>query len=83
MKAYTCNTDIGVFEIKQISHERYELWIEYELIGSYECAEFAAEDVATHNTGNLEWDKFENEAHNCPKDLGEWAEIKNEFPQYY
>ena len=81
MHAYTYNSDIGTFEIKQIGHKRYELWIENELLGSYECAEFAAEDVADFNTDYIEWDKFENELQHFPSDLSKWSEIKEAAPE--
>ena len=81
MHTYTYNSDIGTFEIKQIGHKRYELWIEEELLGSYESAEFAAQDVANFNTDYIEWDKFENELHNFPADLGEWANVKKNSPE--
>ena len=81
MQLYTYNSNIGTFEIKQVGHDRYELWIEYELIGSYESAEFAAEDVSSFNTGYNEWDKFHNELENFPSCLSEWAVVKEELPQ--
>ena len=81
MQAYTYNANIGTFEIKQIGHERYELWIGEELLGSYESAEFAANDVAAFNTGYSEWDKFENELQNFPSGLSQWAEVKEESPR--
>ncbi|RLA72591.1 MAG: hypothetical protein DRG24_02540 [Epsilonproteobacteria bacterium] len=80
MKNYIYNTDIGTFEIKQIEHLRYELWIEEELLGSYESAEIAAEDVATFNTDYMEWDEFENELEHYPRTLSEWTEVKEDAP---
>ena len=81
MQTYTYNSDLGTFEIKQIRHKLYELWIEEELLGSYECAEFAAQDVADFNTDYLEWDEYENELHNYPSNLSQWAEIKEALPE--
>ncbi len=80
MKNYIYNTDIGTFEIKKIEHLRYELWIEEELLGSYESAEKAAEDVATFNTDYMEWDEFENELEHYPRTLSEWSEVKEDAP---
>ena len=80
MHIYTYNSDIGIFEIKQIGHERYELWIEDELLGSYKSAEFAAKDVAEFNTDYTEWDRFKNELHNFPSNLSKWAKVKEESP---
>ena len=81
MHIYTYNSDIGTFEIKQIGHEMYELWLEDELLGSYESAEFAAEDVSNFNTGYVEWDKFQNRSQNFPSSLSKWAIVKEESPQ--
>ena len=81
MHIYTYNSDIGTFEIKQVEHERYELWIEEELLGSYESAKFAAEDVSNFNTGYIEWDKFQNEFQNFPSNLSKWAIVKEASPQ--
>ena len=80
MYTYTYNSNIGTFEIKQIGHDRYELWIEYELIGSYESAESAAEDVSSFNTGYNEWDKFHNELHDFPSIISGWAQVKEASP---
>ena len=80
MYSYTYNSDVGTFEIKRIGHEMYELWIEDELLGSYECAEFAANDVSSFNTGYIEWDTFENELKNFPSDLSKWR-VTEEVPQ--
>ena len=81
MYSYTYNSNIGTFDIKQTGHDRYELWIEYELIGSYESAESAAEDVSNFNTGYNEWDKFHNELHDFPSNISKWALVKEASPQ--
>ncbi len=75
MHIYTYNTDIGTFEIKQISHKRYELWIDDEFLDVYENAEFAAKDVAEFNTGYTEWDRWENELQNFPSNLSGWKKV--------
>ena len=80
MRCYTYNSAIGTFEIKHISHERYELWIEDEMLGSYESAEFAAQDVAEFNTDYIEWDRFENELEHFPFNLSQWVEVKEDSP---
>lgn len=80
MKSFTYNTDTGTFEIRQVSHELYELWMEDEFLGSYESAEFAAADVAAFNTGYNEWDRFKNEFQNIPFDISQWAKVTEETP---
>ncbi|MGW8168743.1 MAG: hypothetical protein ACWGHH_01925 [Sulfurovaceae bacterium] len=78
MHIYTYNADIGTFEIKQIDHKRYELWIDDEILGTYENAKSAAQDVARFNTGYTEWDRWENELQDFPTDLSEWTQVKEE-----
>lgn len=78
MLTYTYNADIGTFEIKQTGHKRYELWINDEILCTYENAEFAAQDVARFNTGYTEWDRWENELENYPTNLSEWTQIEEE-----
>lgn len=80
MKMYIYNSEIGRFEIRQIEHKRYDLWINEEMLGSYVSAERAAEDVANFDTDYVEWDKLKNELENVPSDLSQWAEIKEESP---
>ena len=81
MRTYTYNSDIGTFEIKPFGHEKYELWLEEELLGTYESAKFAAQDVADFNTGYIEWDRFKNELQNFPSDLSRWRKVKEESPE--
>ena len=76
MATYLYNTDIGTFEIREVRHRLYELWIEEENLGSYDSAESAAEDVASFNTGYVEWDRFENEETNVPA----WSLISEDKP---
>lgn len=80
MKIYAYNSDIGTFGINQVGHERYELWIDEELLGSYESAALAAQDVAAFNTGYNEWDTLENDIENYPEDLGQWRKVEEEVP---
>ena len=80
MATYLYNTDIGTFETREVRHRLYELWIEEENLGSYDSAESAAEDVASFNTGYVEWDRFENEETNVPAGLHEWSLISEEKP---
>ena len=75
MRIYEFNADIGVFEIRQTGHERYELWIEEELLGEYETPESAAADVAAFDTGYNEWDKFESDGIAYPATIDDWAKI--------
>ena len=81
MRIYEYNTDIGVFEIRQIGHERHELWIEEEKLGDYESPESAAADVAALDTGYDQWDKFENEERNVPATLADWTKVQEEIPR--
>jgi hypothetical protein len=81
MKSYLYNADIGAFEIRQVSHERYQLWIEEEMLGEYASAEEAAADVAAFETDYPEWDKLENEIENAPKSLDDWTKVAEETPE--
>ena len=80
MKYYISNVDIGTFEIREIDHFRYQLLINEEVLGEYDSAELAAEDVATFNTDYVEWDNLENELENVPATLSEWTQIRGEKP---
>ena len=81
MKFYIYNADIGTFGIRQIGHKLYQLWINEEMLGEYESAEKAAQDVADFNTDYVEWDKLENELENVPHSLEDWTLIKEEVPK--
>ena len=81
MKNYIYNTDIGTFEIRQMSHLLYQLWIEEELLGEYASAELAAKDVAGFDTDYVEWDKLENELENVPTNLAQWTAVTEEIPR--
>jgi hypothetical protein len=80
MKMYIYHSEIGRFEIRQTGHRRYNLWIDEEMLGTYESAERAAEDVANFETDHLRWDTFKNELENVPSGLDQWVEIKEESP---
>lgn len=81
MQNYSYNSEIGTFEIREITHERYELWLEEELLGVYRSPEFAANDVANFDTDYPEWDKYKNELENFPATLDEWDKLEEESPQ--
>ncbi len=81
MKNYIYNADIGTFEIRQMSHLLYQLWIEEELLGEYASAELAAADVAGFETNYVEWDKLENELENVPTKLSQWTAVTEESPR--
>jgi len=81
MQIYQYNSPIGTFEIRQIGHLRYELWIEEEMLGSYENPEEAAQDVATFNTDYIEWDRFENELEDIAKTLDDWTVVTEASPR--
>lgn len=81
MQNYSYNSEIGIFEIRELAHERYELWIGEELLGVYKSPKYAANDVANFDTDYPEWDKFKNKHENFPATLDEWNKIKEESPQ--
>jgi hypothetical protein len=76
MHTYIFNTDLGTFEITNSRHHRmYELWLEYEKLGEYATARDAADDVASFNTGHIEWDNLESEAVQVPAGIEAWTEV--------
>ena len=81
MQNYIYNSDVGAFEIVHKGHLKYELWVGEELLGEYESAELAAEDVANFNTDYVEWDRFKNELENFPKSLADWTVVSEETPR--
>ncbi|WP_038000065.1 hypothetical protein [Sulfurovum sp. AR] len=81
MENYIYNSDVGTFTIVQKGLLQYELWIGEELLGEYQTAEQAAEDVATFNTDYVEWDRFRNELENFPTSLPEWTVVSEETPR--
>ncbi len=78
MKKYIYNADIGTFTIRQLGRYLYQLWINDEMLGEYESAQKAAQDVAQFNTDYVEWDTLENKAENVPKSLSDWTSISQE-----
>lgn len=80
MKNYLYNTDIGTFEIRFASHERYRLWLGEEMLGEYENPELAAADVAGFDTGYPQWDQLENDVENVPNTLEAWTPVTEETP---
>ncbi len=81
MKDYIYNADVGTFEIRQVEHELYQLWLGDEMLGEYATAEMAADDVANLNTGIPEWDALEPGDETVPTSLDDWAEVKEEIPE--
>ena len=81
MEHYIYNSDIGTFEIQQKDHLLYQLWINEELLGEYQSAQFAAADVARFDTDYVEWDKLENKIENVPTSLDQWTRIAEEAPR--
>lgn len=77
---YLYNSKIGTFEIREEQYGRYELWIDDEKLDIYTNPELAADDVANFDTGYNEWDKFENEFIEHPKNLDDWKRVKEESP---
>jgi len=50
------------------------------MLGEYESAELAAEDVSTFNTDFVEWDNLENELENIPATLSQWTVMRGDIP---
>lgn len=80
MAIYVYNTDLGTFEITNQHHRGFELWLEDEKLGEYASAEEAAIDVASFNTGHLEWDDLESELHRVPANLSYWRQVQTDTP---
>ena len=69
--SYQFTSKLGTFSIRpqRNNRQRVELWLNDECISSYDCAELAATDVATHLTGYDDWDLSPERA---PEDLSGW-----------
>lgn len=83
MHTYIFNTDLGTFEITNAHvnnhhHRTYELWLDDEKIGEYARAGDAAEDVASFNTGYIEWDTLESEGMHVPETIEGWTEVRRD-----
>jgi hypothetical protein len=78
MKNHIYHADIGTFEIQQMSHLLYQLWMEEELIGEYASPELAASDVAAFDTNYEVWDQLKNKLDNVLTDLSYWTAIIEE-----
>ena len=81
MHIYIFNTDLGTFEITNAHpsnhhHRMYELWLGDEKLGEYATAEEAANDVATFNTGYIEWDNLESDTVKAPDSIEGWTEVR-------
>lgn len=74
------NSGIGTLEIVHKGHLHYQLWLEEELLGEYESAELAADDVANFDTDYVEWDTLKNELENFPTSLAQWTAVDGETP---
>ena len=81
MKNYIYNTNIGTFQIRQVSHLLYQLWIEEELLGEYANPELAVTDVADFDTDYEEWDQLNNELANVPTNLSQWTAVTEDAPR--
>lgn len=62
---------IGLFKIKPYNG-RYQLWFNGDIVGVYNSAVAAADDVYTHTTGCYEWDDLDGRV-TPPSDLSEWT----------
>ncbi len=72
---YIYKTRIGTFSILMQSGGRWGLWINDDLLGSYQSPESAANNVYTQTTGYYEWDSLDPVIEPC--DLSEWVHTKS------
>lgn len=59
----------GLFKIMRVRSGWWQLWLDDELLGSYQHPEAAADDVYCKATGSSEWDCSNEEE---PTDLSDW-----------
>lgn len=72
---YKYHSPIGVFTIKRSSPSKFALCFASDVLGHYESAVLAADEVYTHTTGLYEWDKLDGEINNVPTDIYEWDRV--------
>lgn len=68
---YVFRSRVGTFRIVPFEG-RFQLWIDYEVLGVYPSAVAAADDVYVHVTGYDRWDDSNYEA---PTDVSEWKVV--------
>ncbi len=67
---YVFKSSIGLFWIKQVP-SGWHLGIDNEILGTYQSAVAAADDVYVHVTGCYDWDKLDG-IEDAPTDIYEW-----------
>lgn len=75
---YIYKSPVGVFWIK-LHNGRFVLGIDNQMLGSYNSAVAAADDVYTFSTGCFKWDKHCADIDyqlNVPTDIYEWECVK-------
>jgi len=73
VKIYQYISPIGRFVIKPQDNGRWGLWFSDDLLGSYQSAMAAADDVYTQATGNFGWDSLDGI--DIPTDIYEWEMV--------
>lgn len=68
---YIYRSPIGIFSIR-ILNNRYALCFANNVLGYYNSAVAAADDVYTHTTGLYKWDILDCQIHDVPTDIYEW-----------
>jgi hypothetical protein len=73
MKIYPYRSPIGHFFIKSQADGRWGIWLKDDLLGSYNSAIAAADDVYTQVTGDYDWDTLDSV--DIPTDISEWEVV--------
>ncbi|GGG19525.1 hypothetical protein GCM10007425_12480 [Lysinibacillus alkalisoli] len=71
---YIYKSCVGTFTIRMTT-EGYGLFIGSELLGNYQSAIQAADEVYTHTTGYDSWDDLDGEI-DAPTDISAWEPIR-------
>lgn len=79
MKIYQYKALVGTFIIKPQSNDRWGLWLNDDLLGSYHSPIAAADDVYTQSTGDFDWDTYNifdtDILVDIPTDIYEWEMV--------
>lgn len=71
---YVYRSPIGIFSIR-VLNGRYALCFSDDVLGYYNSAISAADDVYTHTTGHDKWDSLDCQVNDVPTDIYEWEKI--------
>jgi hypothetical protein len=74
MKIYQYKSPVGSFLIKPQANSFWGLWLKDNLLGSYQSAMAAADDVYMQMTGDYDWDSLVGI--DIPTDISEWEVIE-------